>query len=894
MWLFSRFIARRLAGERLRSAVTALGVALGVAVVVAIRLANVSSVRGFEQALETMAGATSLEIVGSAEGFDERRLVALTWLGELGRLSPVIEGEAMYAPRGIAGSASEGDDRAAIEGGRRRASAGEMLRVVGIDILRDRPFREYALRSSGGEGEGPSAREFLDLLRDPRAIILTAKFAGRHGLSNGGRVDLAIGDRVEVFTVAGLLDDVGPARALDGGIALMDIAAAQVAFGKLGRLDRLDVRLDEPEQLDAAEQLIASRLPEGLTVQRPSRRGRQVEQMLAAFHHNLAALSYIALIVGLFMVYNTVATSVVARRSEIGTLRALGVSRGRVLRLFLGEALVLALPASVVGVLLGRVLAVGAVALTSGTVSTLYVATGSAPPTLDWTHWVLGLLVGVPLSLAAAAQPALEASRVSPTAALRGADRLETRFRLRRRFLVAPLALAALGAWLATRPASGTVPIGGYAAAVVFVFAAAFLVPAVLFAMARAGRRALGFRRGSPVPGSPAPAHRFFFVEGWLANASLSGAIPRLSISIAALAVSLAMMAAIAIMIGSFRETVVYWVGQTLTADLFVGPSSRSGGARQATISEEVERRIAAHEAVEVIDRVRQIPVPYGDSQAYLLAGDFTSLVARGQQLFKDPRDGKAAIRATLGEDVVVVSEAFSIRHGRGVGDDISLATPSGRARFRIVAVYFDYSSDRGVIAIDRAVFARHFGEARPTGLNVYLREGADAMAVRRALLDTLGASHRVFIYTNAGLRGEVLRIFDRTFAITYALELIAVVVAILGVAATLLTLILEREHEFAVLRLVGADRRQVRRMVVWEALMMGAVSQSVGLVVGVVLSLVLIYVINVQSFGWTIQFHMPWWFLTQMTLVILTATALAGLYPARLAARRAAPIREE
>ncbi|MEO8077146.1 MAG: ABC transporter permease, partial [Acidobacteriota bacterium] len=219
-------------------------------------------------------------------------------------------------------------------------------------------------------------------------------------------------------------------------------------------------------------------------------------------------------------------------------------------------------------------------------------------------------------------------------------------------------------------------------------------------------------------------------------------------------------------------------------------------------------------------------------------------------------------------------------------GDDVAIATANGPARLRIAAVYYDYSSDRGVLMMDRATFERHYGVHGPLNLSVYLRNGIDPEQARERLLASIGEAHQVLINTNRSLRTEVLRIFDSTFAITYALELIAIAVAILGVSGTLLTLILEREREFRILRLVGTARRQVLRMVVGEAVLIGAISQAIGLVVGLALSTVLIYVINVQSFGWTIQFHLPIAFLAQSSLLMILSTAIAGIYPARRAVR--------
>ncbi len=848
MHLFRAFILRRLAQEPLRPLVTVLGIALGIGVVVAIQLANASSLHGFETAIETVSGKTSLEIIGPGRGFDENRLLKLGWLREYGEVSPVIEGEAIFSSYfGVL----------------------ESLRVLGIDILRDRPFRDYQLLEFGNGQRQPTQSEFLNLLIDPASLLITEKFASRHQLAIGSSMELVLGDRVKSFTIRGLLKDEGPARVLDGNFALLDIAAAQLAFDRLGKVDRLEIRLRPGMSLDICETAIARNLPEGLMVQRPMRRGRQVEKILEAFHFNLTALSYIALLVGLFLIYNTVSISVIARRQEIGILRSLGVARKRVLMLFLSEAALLALIGCSLGLLVGRWLASVAVQVTSTTVNTLYIAAAAKPVPLSVEQVVLSFAVGLPLSLLAAALPALEASRVPPTAAIRGAERLEVGYRFTVRYLIFPAVLFLLSAWFSTfKPISG-LPIFGYAAAVAIVFGAAFLVPAVLYGLSRVGDRPLTW---------------LFKVEGKLANANLMGAISRISISVAALAVSLSMMVALAVMIGSFRETVKYWVEQTLKADLYVAPATRSNVASDATISPQVERIVAVHPAVAAVDRFRNLNIPYGEGLVTLGAGEFSVLLDHGNLLFKAPRDGHAAMRTALGTDAVVVSESFALKYGMAQGDRIVVPTPGGSNSFRIAAVYYDYSSDRGVIVMDRSTFVRHFGEQQPTSLTVYLHQNQDAEQVRTALLKALGRHHRVRIHTNASLRTEVLRIFDSTFTITYALEIIAIFVALLGIGSTLLTLILERRRDLAVLRLVGADRGQTQKMVVIEALLLGGVSQSIGISVGLLLSLVLIYVINVQSFGWTIQFHLPWSFLWQSSVLVLVATALSGLYPARWA----------
>jgi putative ABC transport system permease protein len=897
--LFRQVILRQLRAEPLRTAITIVGVAAGIAVVLAIRLTNASAVRGFEAALELTSGRAGLEIIGAGFGIDERHLLDLGWLSVYGTASPVIDGDVLIVVATDAASPAQPPvhDRRA-DGREGRPSAPrlpktELARVLGVDILRDFPVRDYTVGAAdaGAPTASPSrsATDILGLLTDPDAVVATRAFATRHGLKVGDPLPVIIGDRRLSLRIHGLLEADGPARLLDGNFLLMDIAAAQWAFDRLGRIDRIDLKLHDGVDLQDAEAAIASRLPAGLTVQRPSRRSAQVEQMLAAFHLNLTALSSIALLVGLFLVYNAVSVSVVARRQEIGTLRAVGLQRRQVQALFLGEAVVFGALGVTLGIPLARLLADLTLSLTSRTVSTLYVAAAAAPIALGAGDVVIAVLVGVPLSLLAAWLPAREAAGVPPTAALRGADRVQARLTAdtRRRWLAGGLLVVAAGS--SRLPLVAGLPVAGYIASVALVFGCALLMPALLQAAARRGRM-IWFR--------------VFGVGGWLAHAALGGAIGRVAVSVAALAVSLAMMVAITIMVGSFRQTVIDWVGQSLKADLFVGPASRRSGARQPSISAGVEAAVRAHPEVAEVDAFRSVTVPFENSLIYLGAGDFALQARVGGLRFKavapdGPTRDLTAIASMLDRarerGAVIVSEPFAMRYGKTAGDDLTLSTPAGPATFEIAAVYYDYSSDRGVVMMDNATLTRHFGAQRPTGLTVYLKDGRRAAAVRLDLLRRLDGAAGVFIFTNGALRQEVLNIFDSTFAITYALQAIAILVALLGIVGTLMTLVIERRRELGILRALGASRNQIRAMVVAEAAMLGVVSQVAGLAIGLLLALILVYVVNVQSFGWTIHLSIPWASLAQMSGLVVVTTLLAGLYPAHRAMReQAAPQEDE
>jgi putative ABC transport system permease protein len=869
--LFRRFILRSLARDKLRSAITVLGISLGVAVMIAIRLANASSLESFRTATESIAGETTIQLAGSTGSFDEEKLRELGWLRGYGQVSPIITG---YAMIGAPDPAAE-------------ASRREFIQIMGVDILRDRSLRKYHLLRLESEAE-PTAREFLTLLVDKRSIVLTERFARSHGLAISNPIALVIGDQRQEFTIRGLLLDEGPARAFQGNFALMDIAAAQLAFNRLGLLDGLDVKLNQNVKLngsatpdvEAVAADIAQRLPEGLVVALPESGYGQVERMIKAFHFNLNALGSIALLVGLFLIYNTVSVSVITRREEIGTLRAIGASRKTVLALFLNEALLLSCAGTLAGLVIGPLMATAAVKVTATTVHTFYIASAAtselARHKLGPFEIAMAFGIAIPLALVAAALPAVEASRVRPIEAIRSAERLAKSFKLSPKPIVTALFLLGTGCALTRFDAVNGLPLFGYAAALSLMFGGAFLVPGALWLACKAANSCAG------------KVVRWFYVEARLACANLIGAIPRVTISVAALAASLAMMIAISILIASFRQTVEYWVDQTLRADIYVKPVTRLTTSDDGFISDEAVNAISRDSEVAAVDAFTSQQIIFDGNQVTLGAGTFQVLADHGRLLFKKPASQEAALKAlrqAAGGDQVVVSESFSIKFKKQPGDIVALPTPQGPREFKIAAVYYDYSSNRGTAVMDRSTYDRYFGKLRPVNLSIYLKPGAEPDRVRDRLTDAVGTRFQLDLTTNAAVRREVVRIFDSTFSITYALELIAILVAGLGVISTLITLILERRAQLATLGFIGATRRHIRTMVVIEALLLGGVSQAVGILIGLMLSLVLIYVINVQSFGWTIQFTLPASFLVRSTLMILAATAVAGLYPASRAA---------
>ncbi len=576
--LFRSFILRSLWQEKVRSVVAALGIALGVAVMVAIRLANSSVTETFEAAVDSVSGAASLRIRGTTGRFDELMLSELNWLFRYGQPSPVIEAFAMLDHEIDREQTAEAFPR------------GELLHVLGVDVLLDFPLRDYQVLQLGTDQRQSrySAREALRLLDDPSSIILTEKFLRRHGLHVGDAVPLTFGTTSRDYVIRGVLLDRGPARTLDGNFGLMDIAAAQLAADRPGLIDYIDVMLHPGATPESALPDIQRQLPTGLMAELPDAASGRADTMVAAFQFNLTALDAVALIVGLFLIHNTVAISVAARRSEIGMLQAVGATRQTILGLFLAEALLLATVGILLGIPAGRLLATGAVAATSQTVEIFYIANvaqaSAATLALSSADCWAVIAVTLPLTLLAAVVPAWEAATIQPIDAV-GKPSMGLSPKVIARLTIAAIGCCLAG-WLLTKakPLGGR-PVWGFTAEMVFMLAAAVFTPVVLATIGR-GLSRLG---NSRLPGS---------IEMHLAAANLSGGIGRVSISVAALAMSLSMMVAIAIMVGSFRETVTYWLDSALTSDLAIKPIMQTSAVAEERLSRQVVETIRRDPAV--------------------------------------------------------------------------------------------------------------------------------------------------------------------------------------------------------------------------------------------------------------------------------------------------------
>ena len=750
MKLLRTLILRPLVRDPLRTALTILAVALGVAVVIAIELAGDAATGSFQSSLESLAGKTDLEIYANG-GVEEGWIGRLSGLPFETHFSPLMEARAVVTGAGA--------------------------------------FPLYGVDAVGGEKAGPA---FAGTQAD--GVVVSRAMAERLGLARGGVLETAIQGRSHRFPILDTVE-AGPTE-----FAALDIAAFERLTGRYGKLDRIEVTVAPGENLDAVEKAVRRQLPPGYFLARPGARADENQRMLRAFRLNLRVLSYVSLVVGAFLIYNTIAVSVVRRRAEIGILRAIGAGRATVVVLFLAEAALLGLAGAALGILFGHALAKLVLGMIAQTVNALYTTSRPSAVAFAWWEVWLGLATGLTAAVASALGPALETLNVAPTEAMsRGAH--EHRSRLRwRRWLAAAAVMAAVSLGLARlRPWHGF-PAAGYAAAFTSIAAAALAAPALVLAVERSTRRLLRAR-----------------METLLAGRSLTASLARTSVIVSALATAIAMMVSVGIMVGSFRETVVAWLDVQLRADLFVSPAGRGGADDYTPLAAAVPDLLCKTPGVAAVDLFHAVEIHYRGERA-LLGGTDARVSRRYGRLRFLPGQDRAAILASLtGRNAAIVSEPFANKHGIETGQRLTLALGGQDIGFQIAGIFYDYGSSQGLILVDRATLLRYLPNQPATSAAVYLSGGANAAAVRRAI-ERQVAGLDVTVLPTQLLRDRSVAIFDRTFAITWALEAVAIVVAMLGAANSLLALVLDRRRELGLLRFLGASSGQIRGMILTEA----------------------------------------------------------------------------
>jgi len=802
-------LAGALVQNRMRTLVAVLAIALGVALGLAVQLVNQAALDELAHGVRTLSGDADLSVRGARTGFPERLYGELARDADVAIASPMVE--LMVAVR----------DR------------DEPLRMLGLDAFR------AALIQPGLVVE---TDDRLDVLRPDKVFLSNAAMRA---------LDAAVGDTIAVgadrgdvrLVVAGTLAGAAGER-----LAVMDIAALQDAFGWAGRLSRIELRLRDGVPHRAFAERVRATLPAGVVIDRPDATLRATSSISRSYRINLNVLALVALFTGSLLVFTTQALGVVRRRSQFALLRTLGVSRGRLAFLCATEGALIGVAGSALGVAAGYAIAWIALRVAGGDLGSGYFRGVEARVAFDAASSGLFFVLGIAAAVLGALVPAREAARAPVALALRAGDEESALRRLRpaRHGIVVIVA----GVLLVPLPPVAGLPLAGYAAIACMLVGALMAMPALSsFVLDRL-----------PLP-RRAPAA--------LALAQLRGASGRVSVSLAAIVASVSLMVSMAIMVGSFRQSLDDWLVRVLPADLYARVASPDVGP----LSEDEQLRISLMAGIARVDFTREMQLLLDPARPRVV------LIAR-------PLDeAHAAARLVLTSAPVPrpadappplwANEAMLDLYGFAPGRIVTLPIAGRDARFFVAGVWRDYGRPQGAVVIDRAAYIASGGDRAATNAAIWLASPSDAGRVRESLLRAVGGEDRLDVAVPGEIRSLALSAFDRTFAVTYALEIAAVAIGLVGLSSAFGALVLARRREFGVLRHLGMTRKDVGTMLASEGLVSGALGVAAGTVLGGAISLVLVHVVNRQSFHWGMELHVPW---SELALLCAAVIALATL----------------
>jgi len=802
--------------SRARIAVTVLALALGTAMASAIHLVNRGALDEFEQAARRLAGEADLVVRGSPPGFPEALFADVARLDGVAIASPVLELK--------------------VDG----------LTVVGLDTFRAAGVQPALF----GEFAG-NLRDFFE----PDGIFLSATAAERRQLRSGDRLNVLAGTTTRHLRVLGLLD----ADAYPRPLGIMDIAAAQWQFDRLGLLTRIDVRLEEGASTAAVRAAIEPLLPAGVAVVTPAIDSERAASATRAYRTNLGMLALVAVLTGGFLVLTAQALSVLRRRSSLALLRALGVTRGELERLLVAEGVVVGAIGAAIGVALGQGIAYWTLRALAGDLGAGQLAAPGGTLEAKPLTWLAFVAIGAVVAGLAAWLPAREAAARAPALALKAGD--VDAGPAAARPLRAAFVLIGAGAALAFLPSVHGLPLFGYASIAALLFGGVLLVPSVAQWLLRA-----------------APVTRIAPLA--LAVAQLRGAAAQASLGLAAIIVSFSLMVAMAIMVHSFRGSFIDWLDSILPADMQL----RIGqGGDTAALGEREQGAIARLDGVARAEFRRVLPLLLRPDAAPV------TVVAADIDTYSAPQR-LAILRATsapAGQEPlppVWVSEAMTDLHGVQSGGALALPLAGEETEFRVAGVFREYGRSGGAVVIPRAAYVAATGDRSVNEGSLWLARGADARSVARNLQAALALGDSLQLRTTTEVRERSLANFDRAFLVTYALEAIAVLIGLLGVGVTAAATALARRAEFGMLRHVGLLRRELAAMLAGEGLLMSAIGVAFALVLGGALSLVLVHVVNRQSLLWSIDFAIPWLQLALLALALVFAAAVTTVVSGRAA----------
>ena len=881
-----------------QAALMLIGMALGVAVVFAVDIANSSAKRAFALSLDTVTGRTTHHIVGGTNGIDEKIYTRLrTELG-VRNSAPVVQGPVTLL----------GADTTATKDTNPRYT--ETLQLLGVDIFAEPMFRDQSNGNSSIAGStsensitdnsarSASTRDALNLL-NRGSVILATSTANRLGVQNGDKIQVR--DSNLQLTLTSTVDsDEQPGFE---SIAMVDVATAQEILEMQGRLSRIDLILPLPETSSAAnvaaESEGGSKLQQninylessiaGVAVTDAERQNNSLTQMTEAFHTNLLAMSLLALLVGAFLIYNTVTLSVIQRRQTFGQLRAIGLQRHELFRSILTETLAFAVIGTLAGILIGYMLGSVLLTLVTRTINDLYFALDVRQVGYSGFTLIKAVLIGLGVSLLAALAPAIEASNSPPGTVIRRTSVERRISSIVPGICIAGIVLVLTGTAILFISSSSL--WAGFIAIFCIVLGYSLMIPQSLVTITSLSNRAAFSKSNRTMGNYPLR--------------SMTASLSRTAVAIAALAVSVSATAGVGIMIGSFRLSVEQWLGNTLDADVYISSHSGDNSPNNALPTSLVSQ-IAATEGISGIREARMTEVDTSIAPARLMAirtdGDASlqyefraksnqaRTPATGDRTISDENiTDQERVDLLINSNAVIASEPFANKFDIKSGDTLQITSDSGIVPFKVAGVFTNYTTGKGLLVMSMDSYHQHWNDRHINSVGVNVSKTADLTDTKeslRSLISGTPENDGITMRSDTDIRERSLEIFDRTFAITHVLRLLTVGVAFVGILSALMALSLERRAEYAVLRSLGITPSELRKLLFMQTGLMGIIAGLLALPLGIAMSKILVSIINVRSFGWSMEYNIPTTVLLESLVLAIIAALLAGLYPAQKLSR--------
>ena len=808
---------------------TVFGVALGVASVLSIQIINRNALAAFEGSMQAVSGDADLSVMGRTPTIPEQNLVKVLQTPGVQSAWPLIR-----VPVALVGHKDF------------------FLEAIGVDF-----FTPIQVPWQG------DLADLSVVLSHPGWAAFSPSLVKKMGWSVGDSIAVSIGSRQVQVYIGALIDFQKISPLASPKMILMDLAQAQHLFGQQGQVHQIDIVVSATQDVQNVQNQLQKRLGTSLQVATPQQRSRQTAGLLSAFRLNLTALSLISLFVGLFLVYSSTQASLVRRRAEFGMLRSIGATRQQVFGLIVCEVILLGSLGVVIGLPMGYWAAEANVQVVSATLTNLYLL--DEINTLELPSWMFGLagLIGIGGAIIGALLPALDMSR-------RDTRSLLSAFTLHEKIGSAAPWLGGLGAGVLVCTGFWYALWGYHWQHAGFVLAIGLLVGIPLL---------------SPlaIRWTTQKIHLQSFGLAYSLK-SLGARLQTSAFAVAALSVAVSMLIGITLMVGSFRQTLMVWISTTVQADIYVSPASWRGQGDEAFLEPELILALSKFRGVRAIDRLRGF-VAYAGEQRVALAGVDIGLPGGESRFTLLAGDVQKAYKRVHQQGAVLIGETLARRQNLWPNDEVSLYTPLGQQSFLIAGVYYDYNAQGGAVMMDLKTLESHWGNPGINSVALYLNAGVDAEKIVDEIRGQF-PNAALEVRSNRRLRQEAMDIFDQTFAITKLLQGISLLIAVCGITLMLMVLAREQTSELALYRAMGATKQQVFRLFVGKGFGMGFLGLVLGILGGIALAMILIFVINRAYFGWTIQVYWPWIAIAQQIGTILLAAVVASLYPALKASK--------